>query len=205
VCVCVASERTRALCLLCVAAAAAAAVVRRDGGASEKGEREFGKRERERTTDRPRVLVFFFVSACRSSSAVVRNALRRVVAGHSDSSLPSPPSSSHVVRARRCVRAWPAFYSFVCSACGGSVEGRRRLLRSGGRRGGERVTLEAVEAIAREEPTTAPVQRRLRRSDVFVSSCESYLFIIFFSLSPVASTATHPVRSARFRNLCTGV
>lgn len=47
-----------------------------------------------------------------------------VVAGHSDSSLP-PPSGSHVVRARRCVRAWPAFCSFVCSACGGEAASRR--------------------------------------------------------------------------------
>lgn len=118
------------------------------------------------------------------------------LADHSDSSF--SPSSSHVVRwyGRRAGACVPAFRSFVFNRGGeaAAVErahGRRAKTAAATTGGdGARVT---------SEPTTAPVQRRLRRrSDVFVSACESYLFLFFFlrlphrAPCPRFSTAARP-------------
>jgi len=136
-------------------------------------------------------------------SVLVRNALRRRVR----SFLPT----TVIRRRRRRVHMW-------YGRAGACVRGRRSILLcsavvrprpkgedgcnndGAGRRGGGDERVPSAAEVRAREASTAPVQRRRRRPcDVFVSACESYLFIFFSSTS---STAKRPLvifdRSARF-------
>jgi len=219
-CACV-SVRTRALCLLYNSSCSSSRTSRRRA-VSEMGERERGDQEREGMTewrawsvDRRRRSVYWFLwvrAAVDRRSVVVRNALRRGVRSCRPQWFVAAVEFT-CGTARRCVRAWPAFYSFVFGGGGvAAAEGRRRLQQWWygvvgwrdrwwweGNVGGR-----AAEVRAREA-STAPVQRRLRRCDVFFRRAS--LIYLFFLLLIHCKTSHRLLvifdRSARFWSLCT--
>jgi len=197
--------------------------------ARKKDDRERGEQERGRTTEwrawsvvRRRCRVYWFLwvrAAVDGRSVVVRIALRRVVRScRPQWFVVAAVEFTCGTGAHRCVRAWPAFYSFVFGpvvvrplpkgedGCNNDGAGRR----GGGIGCDERVTSEAARRRLARNASTA--RRRLCNGgcgDAMFSFRRASLIYLFLLLPVHCKTFHRPLvifdRSTRFWDPCTVV
>lgn len=215
-------ERAHARSLSLVYSSCSSSRTSRRRAAREKDDRERGEQERGRTTEwrawsvvRRRCRVYWFLwlrAAVDRRSVVVRNALRRVVRSFRPQwFVDAAVEFTCGTGAHRCVRAWPAFYSFVFGGGGeAAAEGRRRLQQR--RRGveGWRDRFWWEGNVGGGVAETRP--RRLCNGGcgyAMFSFRRASLIYLFFLLPIHCKTSHRPLvifdRSARFWDLCTVV